>query len=193
MHPGAIVAIDLIAWMGWAIVVLFLATVGLITRPRYLIEDYSGYDDYRYRYDPSKVTPEDAKLEQEISGKGRAMVAFAVFTTYVCYTNNRSLMSLIITFCVYRISHFVLFVIACYETNVRNKMPRTIYVMQPVYGPSTVIPGGYSQLGPLPPHLQQGQPMPQNPMFTQPPHNQLPVQPPATQAAEPKWGAERFA
>jgi hypothetical protein len=84
IHPGAIVAVDLFAWLGWACVLFFLAIMGLVTRPRYMIEDYSGYDDgrgrYTYRYDDSKVTPEDAALEKEISGKARAMIAFAIFT-----------------------------------------------------------------------------------------------------------------
>lgn len=54
--------------------------MGVVTRPRYIIEDYSGYDDYNYRYDESNVTPEDAALEKQIAAKGRAMVAFTIFT-----------------------------------------------------------------------------------------------------------------
>ncbi|KAG7286270.1 hypothetical protein NEMBOFW57_008578 [Staphylotrichum longicolle] len=82
IHPGAIVAIDLLVWLGWGFVDLVLGTAGLLGRARYLIEDYSGYDDRRYRYDPSKVTAEDAALEKEIVGKGRAIVAFVTFTAY---------------------------------------------------------------------------------------------------------------
>jgi hypothetical protein len=73
------VAIDLFAWLGWGCVLLFLSVMGLVTRPRYMIEDYSGYDNYRYRYDESKVTPEDAVLEKKIMGSARAMIAFAIF------------------------------------------------------------------------------------------------------------------
>jgi hypothetical protein len=84
IHPGAVVAIDLLAWLGWGCVLLLVSVMGMITRPRYMIEDYSGYDDsygrYTYGYDESKVTAEDAALEKEIAGKGRAMVAFTIFT-----------------------------------------------------------------------------------------------------------------
>jgi hypothetical protein len=82
IHPGAIVGVDLLAWLGWAFLDLVLITSGLL-RPRYLIDNYSDYyyDGYRYRYDSSKVTPEDAALEKDIQARGRAMAAFAVMTT----------------------------------------------------------------------------------------------------------------
>lgn len=76
IHPGAIVAVDLILWLGWGLVALFLGASGITRRARYLIEDYSGYDGYRYRYDSTKVTDEDKKLEERVMGMGRAMVAF---------------------------------------------------------------------------------------------------------------------
>ncbi|KAK4043902.1 hypothetical protein C8A01DRAFT_12614 [Parachaetomium inaequale] len=176
IHPGAIVGVDLLAWLGWAILDLFLASYGLL-RARYLIDDYSGYDSYRYRYDPSKVTAEDAALEKDVQARGRAMVAFAIMTTLI---------------------HFALFVIGCYETNIRNRMPRTVYVMQPIYGPAPVqIPGAYQQLGSLPAQSMPGQPMQGQPlpnqMFMQPPPGPFPVQPAPTLAANPKAGAERFA
>ena len=74
IHPGAVVAIDLIAWLGWAFILVLFSASGIVRRPRYLIEDYSGY--YRYNYDEDKVTDEDRKLEDEIRGKGRAILAF---------------------------------------------------------------------------------------------------------------------
>jgi hypothetical protein len=92
-----------------------------------------------------------------------------------------------------RIIHFVLFVIGCIETNKRNRMPRTVYVMQPFYGPSPGMPAAYHQLGAYPPPPPQGQPMPQHQMYTQPPPGQMPAQPPPTLAADAKTGAERFA
>lgn len=46
-----------------------------------MIDDYSGYDSDRYRYDESKVTDEDRALVTEIQGKGRAMIVFGVITT----------------------------------------------------------------------------------------------------------------
>jgi hypothetical protein len=74
------VAVDLLAWLGWAIVDLLLSSFGVL-RPRYMIDDYSGYDSDRYQYDESKVTAEDRALATEIQGKGRAMVVFGVITT----------------------------------------------------------------------------------------------------------------
>ncbi len=53
-----------------------MVTSSVATRPRYMIEDYSGYSDYRYGYDPDKVTDEDKALEATILGKSRAIVAF---------------------------------------------------------------------------------------------------------------------
>jgi len=92
-----------------------------------------------------------------------------------------------------RIIHFALFVIACYETNKRNRMPRTVYVMQPFYGAPQGMPGAYHQLGAYPPQSPQGQPLPQHQMYMPPPPGQMPAQPPPTLAAETKTGAERFA
>ncbi|KAK4235108.1 hypothetical protein C8A03DRAFT_18098 [Achaetomium macrosporum] len=172
IHPGAIVAVDLFCWLGWAVVDLFLGASGLASRPRYLIEDYSGYDDYHYTYDPSKVTPEDAQLEKDIIGKGRALVAFTSFTMIV---------------------HFVLFVIGCYETNIRNRMPRTVYVMQPIYGPPPVIPGGYQQLGSFPGQPQPGPPPSPHQVYMPSPPSPLPTQPSPTHMAETKAGPERYA
>ncbi len=73
-------------------------------------------------------------------------------------------------------------------------MPRTVYVMQPMYGPPQVIvPAAYQQLGAFPPQSQPGQPYPPNQMYMPPP-GQMPVQPaPAAVAPETKTGAERFA
>jgi hypothetical protein len=46
-----------------------------------MIQDYSGYDGDRYRYDPDMVTPEDQALEKDIMNKGRALLVFGVLTT----------------------------------------------------------------------------------------------------------------
>ncbi|SPQ26522.1 65edb3fb-c379-489a-9eac-a4c3862a4fa9 [Thermothielavioides terrestris] len=149
IHPGAIVAIDLLCWLGWVVIVFFMCVSGLITRARYFIDDYSGYDDYQY--DMSKVTPEDAQLEQSIEAKGRVMAAFGCLTVVV---------------------HFMLFVIGCRETNIRNRTPQTVYVMQPIY--STEAVGPY-QLGQFAGQSQP--PMPQMPVFLQPPPSQLAARP----------------
>ncbi|KAK4126798.1 hypothetical protein N657DRAFT_677529 [Parathielavia appendiculata] len=152
IHPGAVVAIDLILWLGWLTVGFMLGVLGLMSHAGSYILDYSGssYTQYgtRYNYNPSKATPEDAALEREVLGKGRALVAFVGLTVIV---------------------HFVLFVIACRETHTRNSMPRTIYVMQPV----SVIPAGYQQLEFVLPKQMQNQ------VFMQMPPGQPPIQPAA--------------
>ena len=199
IHPGAVVAVDLILWLGWAIVDLVMLTSGLVLRSRYLIQDYSGYD-YPYTYNTSKVTAADTALEKVIAGKGRAMFAFGLFTLYDGPCAHASWTLLTLPF--HSIIHFALFVIACTETNKRKRMTRTVYVMQPMYGPPQVIvPAAYQQLGAFPPQPQPGQ-YPSNPMYMPPPGQmyipqpgQMPVQPPpATLPTETKTtGAERFA
>jgi hypothetical protein len=91
IHPGAIVAIDLLAWLGWFGVDFFLGVAGVATRGYTWIRYYSGYsnESYGYRhgsYDPSKALPEDLRLENEIEGKGRALIAFSSLIMYVCGT-----------------------------------------------------------------------------------------------------------
>ncbi len=97
--------------------------------------------------------------------------------------------------------HFALFVIACYETNVRNRMPRTVYVMQPVYGaPQVIVPAAYQQIGGYPSPAQPGQPfpagqyMPPPGQMYMPPPGQMPAQPQPAVAPDAKTGGiERFA
>ncbi|KAK3896707.1 hypothetical protein C8A05DRAFT_39748, partial [Staphylotrichum tortipilum] len=132
----------------------------------------------------------DKALEAAILGKSRAIVAFNGFTF---------------------IAHFALFVIGCYETNIRNRMPRTVYVMQPMYGSPQAIPAAYQQIGSYAPQPQYGQPQYGQPQYGQPmvpPQGQgqgqaymapapgqggFPAQPaPVAVATEPK-GVERFA
>ena len=72
-------------------------------------------------------------------------------------------------------------------------MPRTVYVMQPIYGPGAVqMPGPYQNLGAVSTPSMQGQPLP-NHMFMHPPPNELPAHPAPTLAADTKQGPERFA
>jgi hypothetical protein len=72
-------------------------------------------------------------------------------------------------------------------------MPRTVYVMQPIYGPPQVmVPAAYQHLGGYPPHMQPAQPYPSGQYM--PPPGQMPVPPPPAAAADTKTvGAERFA
>jgi hypothetical protein len=100
----------------------------------------------------------------------------------------------LLTCCLARIIHFALFVIGCYETNIRNRLPRTVYVVQPIYGDPQMVQGGYQQLGFVPAQPLPGQPLPQAQMvFMQVPPGQLPVQPPPAVATEKKAEAERLA
>ncbi|KAL2139465.1 hypothetical protein VTI28DRAFT_5132 [Corynascus sepedonium] len=160
IHPGAIVAIDLIAWLGWAFVDLLLVPYTIVLSSGYYVDQTYGGNSYRYG--EPEVSPEYEALLSEIQGKTHAIAAFAVMTTA---------------------AHFALFVIACYETHIRNHMPSTVYVFQPVYGaaPGQIPPGAYQQLGPLPPQPVHVQPFP-NQSFT-----------PPTGDTKNAQGAERFA
>jgi hypothetical protein len=94
IHPGAIVAIDLLAWLGWFGVSFFLGVSGVASRGYTWIKGYSGYSDESYGYrhgyfDPSKALPQDVSLQAEIEGKGRALIAFSVIIMYVCCTLGR--------------------------------------------------------------------------------------------------------
>jgi hypothetical protein len=85
-------------------------------------------------------------------------------------------------------------VIGCYETNIRNRLPRTVYVMQPIYGAPHAVQGGYQQLGFVPAQPLPGQPLaPGQMVYMQVPPGQLPVQPPPAVTTETKTGADRLA
>jgi hypothetical protein len=198
IHPGAIVAIDLLAWLGWIIAAFFLGASGVTNRGYWWIDDYSGYDTDRYgyrygSYDPSKASPEDVRLQNEIQGRGRALIAFVALIVFVCYPTG-GVPGVLLTYCLPRIIHFALFVIGCYETNIRNRLPRTVYVMQPIYGAPQAVQGGYQQLGFVPAQPLPGQPLaPGQMVFMQVPPGQLPVQLPPAVTTETKTGADRLA
>ncbi len=71
IHPGAIVGVDLVIWLGWIVVLFFLGDWGYVTDPGLLIGSSS--------YSSSQTTNQDA-LAEEILGKGRAMMAFGSLT-----------------------------------------------------------------------------------------------------------------
>ncbi|KAK4184373.1 hypothetical protein QBC35DRAFT_59274 [Podospora australis] len=134
IHPGANVALDLLLWLAFIILTVVLFLVGVATT---VISDvYSGGNDWsgynrdsgsssspyggsssssrdRYNYD-NEV---DKQLEA-VAAKGQALIGLGA--TLV-------------------ILHFVTFVIACYETNVRNRKKHTTVVIQ--QAPAAPLPG----------------------------------------------------
>jgi len=79
IHPGAIVAIDLIAWLGWAFVDLLLVPYTIVLSSGYYVDQTYGGNSYRYG--EPEVSPEYEALLSEIQGKTHAIAAFAVMTT----------------------------------------------------------------------------------------------------------------
>ncbi|KAL2186966.1 hypothetical protein L209DRAFT_752783 [Thermothelomyces heterothallicus CBS 203.75] len=171
IHPGAVVAIDLLAWLGWGLVDLLVIPYSIILTSDYYVANH--WSDDEYGYSEPGADPEYEAVLRDVHGKGRAVACFAVLTTII---------------------HFAVFVIACYETHIRNRMPTTIYVMQPIYGPAPVQePGAYQQLGTFPAQPVQGQPFPGQTFM--PGQFPAPVQSPPAAAGDTKaaQGAERFA
>ncbi|KAL1836115.1 hypothetical protein VTJ49DRAFT_5560 [Mycothermus thermophilus] len=124
IHPGAIVGIDLLMWLGWICEAFLFGLMGLVGNPRHMIVDHSGWEN-GLEFDESLITPEDYALENEIRHKGRAIIVFIIFMVIV---------------------HFTLFVIGCYETHMRRF--RIVYVMQPIpEGQPQVLPMGQVPAG----------------------------------------------
>ncbi len=69
-HPGAVVGLDLIIWLGWIVVIFFLFDSGLIDDPGYFIAGYTSYNT-------AGVSDSDLELASELSGKGRGMAAIS--------------------------------------------------------------------------------------------------------------------
>ncbi|KAL2162468.1 hypothetical protein VTH06DRAFT_7381 [Thermothelomyces fergusii] len=170
IHPGAVVAIDLLAWLGWGLVDLLVIPYSIIVTSDYYVTDH--WRDDVYGYDELEADPEYAAVLRDVHAKGRAIASFAVLTTLI---------------------HFAVFVIACYETNIRNRMSRTVYIMQPIYGPAPMqVQGTYEQLGAYPAQPAPGQPFSGQTVVP----GQFPVQQqPPSGAGDTKasQGTERFA
>ncbi|KAK4195471.1 hypothetical protein QBC40DRAFT_19966 [Triangularia verruculosa] len=182
IHPGAIVGVDLILWLGLVFISLLCISWSLINA-RYHVEGYGRSindpynDDYGTRsyrdQDENYKNPEYRALVNKINGLSKALSAF---------------------FCFLTLTHFGLFVIGCVETNIRNRMPKMVYVMAPpqleyyVPGPpSGVLPAPYG--APMMPMQQQQQQQQQ-------PVPMMPAQPGPVYAGEPKppvVGGERYA
>ncbi|KAK3395074.1 hypothetical protein B0H63DRAFT_462628 [Podospora didyma] len=183
IHPGACVGMDLIIWLGLIASDTLLGFLGLSTDLNNILRcrsSYSSsyyYDSYSYYYNCGSLSRLD---REEVLGKGKAIVG---------------LLAVLI------IIHFTLFVIACYETNVRNRLPKqTIIVVQnPNGGPPTAMYPGqqpvYYQMPPGgggPGQQQQQQPyyhMPPSQMAQHP--HQVPTPPPAAYTqSKPGAGSE---
>ncbi|KAK4223253.1 hypothetical protein QBC38DRAFT_373524 [Podospora fimiseda] len=165
IHPGAVVGVDLIIWLGLGFVHLVMLATGLWFRPERLIEGYyyhngvyRGYHD-RDDFDKEELAKID-ELSDKIQGRGRATLTFLAFLA---------------------LTHFVLFVVACCETHKRNRMPKMVYVVQqPMYAPE----GNGQQQYPLAQYPQQQYYAPQQQYYA--PQQPIPMQ---SAVASPVSGA----
>ncbi len=73
IHPGAVVAVDLILWLAWVIIDVFLGAAMLVVLARYRV---SGYG---YSYDDDDATAEELAAARRDQATGRAMFAFTSF------------------------------------------------------------------------------------------------------------------
>jgi hypothetical protein len=75
IHPGAVVAVDLLLWLGWAVVTFPFGAGFLVLRTRYLVDSRYPYDD-----DDAALSAADLALAKQVQAKGRALFAFACMT-----------------------------------------------------------------------------------------------------------------
>ncbi|KAK4184199.1 hypothetical protein QBC35DRAFT_65653 [Podospora australis] len=112
IHPGANVALDLLLWLGFVAttvsVWLLLDVTGWYYYDYYGSSYggslYSPYSSSRYRY--TYITSNELR---DLKEKTTALLGLGGTLTVL---------------------HFVTFVIACYETNVRNRKPHTTIIVQ---------------------------------------------------------------
>ncbi|KAK4213164.1 hypothetical protein QBC37DRAFT_483223 [Rhypophila decipiens] len=149
IHPGACVGVDLILWLGLTACTTLLGILGV----------GSGFFAYYYDYYDSLYFDDaygDGGVYNDLVNKGRAVLGLGATLILI---------------------HFVLFVMACYETNERNRLPATTYVVYTT-GPAPAgaqttsmygIPAGAVQQPQQPQQVyyQSAQPMPgaQTPMY----------------------------
>ncbi|KAK7978428.1 hypothetical protein PG996_004476 [Apiospora saccharicola] len=135
VHPGASVGVDLVLWLGGLVTLLF----SLSFATSYGYEDYVCEDDYYrnssyYRgYYDEYCNEEAAAVRRGVVQLGRALVAFI---------------------CLLTLTHFIVFVRACVETNQRNRMR----------GPVIMVPAQHLSMYMAPP--QQPGVMPMMPPHT---------------------------
>jgi len=83
IHPGAVVAIDLLIWLGLGFVTLLVGATGMASHPQRLVDDLyyrdGRYVGYRGDDDDDADIPELLALVDKIRGRGRAVVGFLAF------------------------------------------------------------------------------------------------------------------
>ncbi|KAK5662273.1 hypothetical protein OQA88_8179 [Cercophora sp. LCS_1] len=122
IHPGANVALDLLLWLALVCVCVALWFLGLASSA---IGSYSYFSSYDDLYNDAYYSA------REIAGKGQAMLGICAVLV---------------------ILHFTTFVIACYETNVRNR--KKVFVLA---NPGVPMQPVYSAYPPAQPQFDQGQ------------------------------------
>lgn len=150
IHPGAHVGVHLILWLACVVLIGIGGTVVY-----YDIDDYENRDSYYYS---SYYDDDDPASIHSFFRMEQAELAFSVLLL---------------------IGHFVLFILACIETDRRNKatrgMPRTVYVVgPPPPGHASVYYAPAPTQG-MPQGMPQGYPYP--PMQFYPQHPQQPQEP----------------
>lgn len=75
IHPGAVVAVDLFAWLGWGFVNLIVIPYSIIVTSDYYVSNHwngDGYDD--------DDAYESAAVLRGVHAMGRAIASFTVLT-----------------------------------------------------------------------------------------------------------------
>ncbi|KAK7920106.1 hypothetical protein PG985_008128 [Apiospora marii] len=103
IHPGAHVGVDLILWLGGLVTLLFSlsSAIGYRYRDRMCEDDYYLNSDYYHDYYEEYCRADAIAARRSYVSIGRALVAFIGLLT---------------------LTHFIIFVRACVETNQRNRM-----------------------------------------------------------------------
>ncbi|KAK0653579.1 hypothetical protein QBC41DRAFT_238678 [Cercophora samala] len=131
IHPGAIVGVDLILWLGLVFLTLLCVSFSVVNARHHVNGYYDSYYDHYGDVNSSSIdldTPEYRALLSKIDALAKTLSAF---------------------FCFLTLTHFGLFVIGCIETSYRNRQPRMVYVMAPPQGyyfaapPPGVLPAPY--------------------------------------------------
>ncbi|KAK6844165.1 hypothetical protein PG995_014275 [Apiospora arundinis] len=133
IHPGAHVGVDLVLWLAGIFVVLFTISGSVLDgySYRYECEEFAkgGPNYYSTSYYEKFCSPSYLNdLDNFYKPAARAISAFA---------------------CLLTLTHFVIFVRACIETNLRNRM-RGPVVMVPTSHMSMYIVPGQQQAGMMP-------------------------------------------
>jgi len=110
LHPGANVALDLLIWLGFvgATIALWLLGITAIVAAGFL-DTLVGLEDFNRDQPDSSSSLMDDTINN-ITGRWQALIGLGATLA---------------------ILHFTTFVIACYETSVRNRSPQIVFVGKP--------------------------------------------------------------